>query len=118
VLVKTNKRSLRFEGSAADGDWLVLTAAENQILTFSLASGLEKGQFFGTAPFVAGSAGLMALEYDERDLDLYDLDSQQLRRRYIFSDPIILKYLSYDGKRLLVVTASQTAYLLDTTAVN
>jgi hypothetical protein len=64
------------------------------------------------------SAGLLALEKDARELDLYDLDSQQLRRRYVFSDPIALKRMSADGKRLLVLTASQTVYLLDTSAPN
>lgn len=118
VLVKTNKRSIRLEGGGSDGDWVVLIATGNQILTFSLASGLERGHFFGTAPVVVASAGLLAVEKDAKELDLYDLDSQQLRRRFVFSDPIALKRMSDDGKRLLVLTASQTAYLLDTTAPN
>jgi WD40 repeat protein len=118
VLVKTNKRSVRLEGGGSDGDWVVLTATENQILTFSLSRGLERGHFFGTAPALMASAGLLALEKDARELDLYDLDSQQLRRRYVFSDPIALKRMSADGKRLLVLTASQTVYLLDTSAPN
>jgi hypothetical protein len=118
VLVKTNKRSIRLEGGGSDGDWVVLTATGNQILTFSLASGLERGYFFGTAPVVVASAELLAVEKDAKELDLYDLDSQQLRRRFVFSDPIALKRMSDDGKRLLVLTASQTAYLLDTTAPN
>jgi len=58
---------------------------------------------------------MLALEKDAKEVDLYDLDSQQLRRRYVFTDPIALKRLSGDGKRLLVLTASQTVYLLDTT---
>lgn len=58
------------------------------------------------------------MEKDAKELDLYDLESQQLRRRYVFSDPIALKRMSDDGKRLLVLTASQTAYLLDTTVPN
>lgn len=118
VLVKTNKRSVHLEGGGSDGDWVVLTATGNQILTFSLASGVEKGHFFGIAPAVLASAGVLAVEKDAKELDLYDLDSQQLRRRYVFSDPIALKHFSDDGKRLLVLTASQTAYLLDTTAPN
>lgn len=118
VLVKSNKGSIRLEGAYSDGNWVVLTANGNQILTFSLSSGLERGHFFGTAPVVVASAGLLAAEKDAKELDLYDLDSQQLRRRYIFSDPIALKRMSADGKRLLVLTASQTAYLLDTTAPN
>ncbi len=59
-----------------------------------------------------------AVDKDAKELDLYDLGSQQLRHRYVFSDPIAVKRLSDDGKRLMVLTASQTAYLIDTTAPN
>jgi hypothetical protein len=116
ALVKTNKRSLRVEKGSADGDWLVVTATGNQILLFSLATGAEKAQFFGILPVLVASASMLAIEKDTRELDLYDLNTQQLQRRYIFSDPISLKKFSDDGKRLLVLTASQTAYLIDTTA--
>ena len=116
VLVKTNKRSILPEGSISDGGWVVLSAAGNQILTFSLAGGVESGHFFGTAPLLLGSAGVLVLEKDAKEVDLYDLSSQQLRRRYVFADPVALKRVSDDGKRLLVLTVSQTAYLLDTTA--
>lgn len=115
VLVKTNKRSISVEGSVADGDWVVVLAEGNQILTFSLVGGAERGRFFGNSPVVLGKAGVLALEKDAKELDLYDLNSQALLRRYVFADPIALKRLSSDGKRLLVLTASQTAYLIDTT---
>jgi hypothetical protein len=49
----------------------VVTAAGNQILAFSLASGLEKGHFFGTAPVIVASAGLLAVEKDAKELDLF-----------------------------------------------
>ena len=65
---------------------------------------------------VVGSTNTLAVEKDARELDLYDLNSQQLRRQYVFADPIALKHFSEDGQRLLVLTASQTAYLLDLTA--
>jgi len=115
LLVKTNKRSVRLEGSVSDGDWVVLSAEGSQILTFSLSNGVERGRYFGTTPEVIASAKLLALEKDAKELDLYDLESQQLKRKYVFSDPIALKRVSNDGKRILVLTTSQTAYLLDTT---
>ena len=116
LLVKTNKRSVRLEGSVSDGDWVVLSAEGSQILTFSLSNGVERGRYFGTAPEVIASAKLLALEKDAKELDLYDLESQQLKRKYVFSDPIALKRVSNDGKRIFVLTTSQTAYLLDTTS--
>ena len=118
ALIKSNKRSLHFEGSVADGHWVVLSAEGSQILAVSLDSGSEQGRFFGTLPVILASAGLLALEKNSRELDLYDLESQQLRRRYVFPDPIAVKRISSDGKRLLVLTATQTAYLLDIAAPN
>jgi hypothetical protein len=111
VLVKSNKGSVRPEGGVSDGEWVALTAAGNQILLFSLSSGLERAHFFGRAAAVAASAGFLAVEKDAKELDLYDLDSQQLRRRYVFSDPIALRRMSADGKRVLVLNASRTLYL-------
>jgi len=116
VLLKTNKRSLLPEGSVSDGAWLAVSAHGNQIVTFSLTTGEERGQFFGNLPVILGSTNTLAVEKDARELDLYDLNSQQLRRQYVFADPIALKHFSEDGQRLLVLTASQTAYLLDLTA--
>jgi hypothetical protein len=118
ALIKTNKRSIRLEGGVADGDWIVITAAENQIMTFSLPTGEEKGHFFGLAPLLVPAAGVVAVERDAKQLDLYDLNTQQLRRRYVFSDPIVLKRMSPDGKRLLVLTNTQTVYLIDMTATS
>jgi WD40 repeat protein len=116
LLVKTNKRSIRPEGSNFDGDWIVLSAEGNQVLTYSLSSGAAKGSYFGYSPVAVASAGLLVLERSSKEVDLYDLASQQLRRRYVFCDPVAVKRLSADGKQLLVLTDSQTAYLLDTTA--
>ena len=84
----------------------------------SLANAGEKGHYFGSAPVLSAAAGVLALEKDAKELDLNDLESQQLRRRYVFADPIALKKMSGDGRRLLVMTATQTAHLLNPTAPN
>ena len=118
VLVKTNRRSVRLEGAVSDGEWVVVSATENQILTFSLRTGEEKGHLFGGSPQVLSSAGLLALEKDARELDLYDLGSLQLKQKYVFADPIALKQISEDGKKLFVLTTAQTAYLFDTVGAN
>jgi len=106
------------EGGVSDGDWIVVAAGENQILTFSLTTGEEKGHFFGIAPLVVAAAGVVAVERDAKELDLYDLNTQQLRSRYVFSDPIATKEVSGDGKRLLVLTNTQTVYLFNISGSN
>lgn len=113
ALVRTNRRSVRLEGGVSDGDWIAVAAGQNQILTFSLPSGEEKGHFFGIAPLLVAAAGVVAVERDAKELDLYDLNTQKLRSRYVFSDPIAMKKVSADGRRLLVLTNTQTLYLFN-----
>jgi len=44
---------------------------------------------------------------------IYDLGTTQVRQKFSFPDPISIKAFSGDGKRLLVLTSAQTAYVLD-----
>lgn len=67
---------------------------------------------------MVSQSGLLALENEAGQLSIYDMASSQLKQQYTFADPISLKALSADGARLFVVTASQTAYILDFTAKN
>jgi len=92
-------------------------AGDNQVITYSLSTGEEKGHFFGDYPELSGN-GLMALENEAGELSVYDLASSQPKQEYIFTDPVSLKRFSPDGKRLFVMTASQTAYILDLDAKN
>jgi WD40 repeat protein len=115
LLVRTNRRSLRLETSFAGGDWVVVAAEGNQILVYSLSSGAERGQFFGNNPQLLVRSGVLAVDKDANELDLYDLNTQTLWRRYVFAEPIALRQMSNDG-HLLVLTQSQTAYLIDTAA--
>jgi WD40 repeat protein len=82
-----------------------------------MSSGQEKGHFFGTNPS-ASQNGLLALENQDGQLTIYDMASSQLKQQYTFADPISFKIFSPDGGRLFVVTASQTAYILDLAAKN
>ncbi|MEO7505627.1 MAG: hypothetical protein ABIZ95_00195, partial [Pyrinomonadaceae bacterium] len=47
-------------------------------------------------------------------LDLYELKTFQKREQYAFAANIALVQFNPDGKRLFVLTADQTAYVLDT----
>jgi len=105
------------QGMELCGDWLIASATGNQVLTYSMASGQEKGHFFGTHP-AASRNGLLALDSESGQLSVYDMKNSQLRQQYSFSDPVSLKAFSLDGSRLFVMTASQTAYILDLNATN
>jgi len=116
-VIKTNKRSFVVNGSFSQGDWVIASATGNQVLTYSMASGEERGHFFGTNPS-ASQTGLLALENEVGQLSIYDMASSQLKQQYTFADPISFKIFSPDGSRLFVVTASQTAYILDIASKN
>jgi WD40 repeat protein len=117
LVIKTNKGSFAVNRTFSLGDWVVASASGNQVLTYSLTSGLEKGHFFGANP-LASQNGLLALENEAGQLDVYDMASSQLKQQYTFTDPISFKTFSPDGARLFVMTVSQTAYIFDLTAKN
>jgi WD40 repeat protein len=117
LVIKTNKGSFAVNGAFTQGDWVIASATGNQVLTYSMASGQEEGHFFGTNP-AASRNGLLAVESGAGQLSIYNMARSQLKQQYTFADPISFKTFSADGGRLFVVTASQTAYILDLTANN
>ncbi len=50
-------------------------------------------------------------------LAIYDLTSMEKRDQFIFSSPVSLVRFSPEGKSLFVLTANQTAYVLDMSAL-
>jgi WD40 repeat protein len=117
LVIRTNKGSFAVNGAFSLGDWVIVSATGNQVIIYSLSSGQEKGHFFGTYP-VPSTNGFLALENEAGELSIYDMSHSQLKQHYAFADGISLKTFSPDGSRLFVVTASQTAYILDLTAKN
>ncbi|HEY0170083.1 MAG TPA: M48 family metalloprotease [Pyrinomonadaceae bacterium] len=116
LLVETGKGSFRIEDMFAAGDWLVVSDTSNRVLLYSLGAGEQRGKFFGRAPAVSKSAGLLSVETERGQLTLFDLSTGERRDRYDFSSPVSLAHFSDDGKRLLVLTADQTVYVLDLAA--
>jgi WD40 repeat protein len=112
LVIKTNKGSFEVTHTFSAGDWMIASATGNQVLTYSISSRQQKGHFFGSHPS-ASSIGLLAVESGVGQLSIYDMATSQLKRQYTFSDPVSLKTFSPDGSRLFVLTASQTAYILD-----
>jgi hypothetical protein len=114
--VHTNKGSFRIVSSYLDGDWAAFEISGNRVLVYSLASGEEKMRIFGLVPVVHASSGQMAVSTAEGEVDLYDLATSQVRRKYNFPVPVMYERFSPDGKRLFVLTRDQTAYTLDLTS--
>ena len=118
LLIKTNKGSFKVEHVYLDGDWVVISANNNQIMTYSLTTGEEKGHFFGASPLSSSAGGLLAMENQAGQVSLYDLATSQLRQRYVFSDPVSLMGFSSEGKHFAVLTADQDVYIFDAQATN
>ena len=114
LILKSNNGSLHFLRGSANRNWAVMEAAGDQIMTYALPAGEEKGHFFGSRP-VLSMSGLLAVDSEKREVTLYDLSTSEPRQQYTFAEPVACKAFSRDGKRLLVFTTDQTVYLLDTT---
>ncbi len=87
LLVETGKGSFRIEDMFAAGDWLVVSDTANRVLLYSLSSGEQRGKFFGRAPAISKSAGLLSVETERGQLTLFDLSTGERRDRYDFSSP-------------------------------
>jgi WD40 repeat protein len=83
------------------------------VLLYSISTGEQKGKFFGRTPAISKEAGLLAVETERGQLTVFDLASSEKRDQFTFSGPVSLARFSSDGKRLFVLTADQTAYVLD-----
>jgi hypothetical protein len=117
VAVDTNKNSFRISDIFAAGNTLVISDSQNRILTYSLSTGEQIGKTFGRAAEVSTASGLIAAENELGQLLLLSLSSLEKRDELIFNSPIAMKHFSDDGKRLFVLTAAQTAYVLDVSAL-
>lgn len=113
LLVETGKGSFRVAGVAAAGDLLLISDTENRVLVYSLADGEQKGRFFGGRPAASQAAGLLSVENESGQLTVYDLATMARRDQFTFASPVSLARFSPDGKRLFVLTANQTAYVLN-----
>jgi WD40 repeat protein len=116
LLVETGKGSFRAHNVEAAGDLVFVSDGENRTLAYSLATGELRGRAFGDREAVSRQAGLLAVENERGRLALYDLAGMQKRDEFTFATGVSLARFSPDGRRLFVLTADQTAYVLDLAA--
>jgi WD40 repeat protein len=114
LLVETGKGSFRIRNVEASGDFLVITDSENRVLVYALPTGEQRGRFFGDHATLTKATGLLAVENERGQLSLYDLATSEKRDQFTFPTAVSLARFSDDGKRLFVLTANQTVYVLDT----
>ncbi|HKQ76419.1 MAG TPA: M48 family metalloprotease [Blastocatellia bacterium] len=117
LLVETGKGSFRIASVFAAGDYVVIADTENRVLVYSLSKGEQKGRVFGSRAVIGRmdgqSAGLMCVENERGKLTIYDLASLEKRDEFTFTHPVSLTSFSQDGKKLIVLTANQSVYVLN-----
>lgn len=113
LMIETGKGSFRVRNVFAAGDLVLVADSENRVLVYSLSTGEKKGQVFGGHPAVSKEGNLLSVENERGQVTVYDLSTLQKRDGFTFSSPVALSRFSADGKRLFVLTASQTTYVLN-----
>lgn len=117
LLIETGKGSFRAANIFAAGDSVIITDTENRVLVYSLRTGEQKGRVFGGYATVSTVSGLLCVENEIGKVAVYDLDTLEKRDELNFSSPLKMLRFSEDGRRLFVLTSSQTIYFIDAAAL-
>jgi len=113
ILFDTMAGSLYVAYVIATNDSVVVVTSPNRILVHSLASGDVRTQLSGGYATVNKDANLLCVVNKNTQMTIYDLVTLKARDQFTFSSPVTLARFSNDGKRLFVLTQSQTTYVLD-----
>ena len=116
VAIDTGKGSFQPMTGYAVGDFVVVADDQDRTRVYSLATGQLDGSVFGTNSTISTASNLLAVGNQAGQLDVYNLPSLDKRDHLSFSTPIALEAFSADGKRLLVLTTNQNAYIFDIAA--
>jgi hypothetical protein len=113
VFLPTGKYSFIPEYWNSAGDSLVIVDNQHRVLLYSVATGQPKKKWFGDQPRISGDGRFLASENGSGHLRVFDLKTLERTNEYFFSEPIVAKMFSSDGKRLLVLLSDQTLFQLD-----
>lgn len=109
--IDSGKFSFAIRDLQATPDFLALTDSENRVQLYSMATGKQIGVVFG-GPMNLSTSGLLAVLTEKGRIALYECAGLKKLKEFELPSAAIYVRLSNDGKRLLVLTADQTAYLL------
>jgi len=116
LLIETGKGSFRLSNIFSTGDWVIVADSQNRVLTYSLKTGELKGRVFGSFATVSLPLNLLCVQNETGKLAVYDLTTLEKLDEMVFTSPLSMIRFSADGKRLFILTATQTAYTLDASA--
>ena len=106
-----------FDSVFSVGDFLICVKDEARVTVYSLSTGEIQTRVFGRYVSASAASDLLAAA-DGNHLRLYDLKAGTKKDEYLFSDAPVYTHFSGDGKRLLVLTAGQSIFVLDVSLVD
>jgi tricorn protease-like protein len=115
VAIDTGKNSIRVADMVASSDCLVVADGNNRLLVFD-STGQQRGTLMGSRPDLSRTSNLLTARTQNGELTLYDLPTLQTRAVHNFDSRVAFSAFSADGRRLLVFSANQAIYLVDTNA--
>ena len=104
-----------FDSVFSVGDYLICVKDEARVTVYSLSTGEIQSRLFGRYVSASAATGLLAAA-DENHLRLYDIKTGTKKDEYLFSAAPVYTRFSGDGKRLLVLTAEQSIFVMDLTS--
>ena len=113
LVLDTGKGSFHVSAAFVYAGWMVVSDSENRTIIYSLKSGEPVFRLFGRLRGFSPEAGLLGLENEPGTLTFYNLKQFEKHGQLSFSHDIALARFSADGKRFLVITTNQSAYLFD-----
>ncbi|MGB8475151.1 MAG: hypothetical protein WCE61_13790 [Candidatus Acidiferrum sp.] len=117
VLLQEGAGPYSFDAAFSAGDALFLLKDGRRTSVRSLQDGSLRAQLIGGIPSASARSNLFAIEEGLGRLVIYDLASGAKLGQHIFPNPISYTHFSADGKRLLVLTKYQVAYILDVSSL-
>jgi hypothetical protein len=112
ALVRVGWGPESFDSLFSMGDFLICMRDEARVTVYSLSTGEIQARLFGRYISASRATALLAAA-DANHLRLYDLKTGTRKAEYLFSEPPVYTHFSEDGKRLLVLTAGQSIFVLD-----
>ena len=117
AVVHTGKYSFMPQNLDAAGDWTIVTDNLNRVLLYSSSKGEGKAKWFGYNPQISPKGEWLCLANGAGHLVIYDLHTLKPAGDLSFANHVSGYTFSEDGKRLLVLTDDQTAFVFDAKAV-
>ena len=115
-VVDTGKGAFRVEEVDVTGDRAIVVDTNDRILVYSLSTGALVGRLFGQRPAISPGASLLAVESEPGKLTIYDLERLRKYDSFSFSSRIAGVKFNHSGTQLFVLSADQTAFVLDVSA--